>query len=48
MSFPGMSRARIEQCVGCGLHFDPEWLVDGLCEECRYQMFVWDQLAERG
>jgi len=37
----------IDVCRGCHLHFDPAWLVDGLCESCRERSWRRDVLAER-
>lgn len=48
MSYPGTSRARYEQCRGCGDCYDPEWLVDELCPECREMAWRRNVLAERG
>ena len=47
MSYPGASRYDIAVCRGCHLHFDPDWLVDGLCESCQVEADRWNELAER-
>lgn len=47
MSLPGSSRHLAVPCRDCGLHFDPEWLVDGLCIDCRADRWRWNVKAER-
>lgn len=38
---------RVFPCRGCGLHFDPLFLQDGLCLDCEAEAYRRNVLAER-
>lgn len=39
--------AWVVKCRDCGRHYDPEWLIDGLCADCRERAWRRNVLAER-